>query len=247
MSDKNEEQKNSFWLTLPGCITAVGGLITAVVGSVVALAVAGFIEVPHPATPTSPPPITATAPDSEIVEQPSGSSNNPAPFVPSPFIPIVTLTATLTPPPTITPTQPIPQEEYVDSSTVEQDMHACPVGFAIAGVRADRNQFLCRRVMRYGEEKYVVTVLDPGIAPTVRGEMHACPPGMYMRGLRIDRNDLLCSYDGRRGDEWRDGDEFGDTSSVDWDMHVCPALGGITYLTGIREDENRFLCAKHRP
>src|SRR5688572_27078084 len=37
-------------------------------------------------------------------------------------------------PPTLTSVPPLPNEEYVDTETQEQGMHACPVGFAIAGV-----------------------------------------------------------------------------------------------------------------
>ena len=168
-------------------------------------------------------------------------------FVP----PTATFPPTLTPIPSDTPIPPIPQKEYVDSSTVEQDMHVCPVGFAIAGVRIDRNQFLCRRVMRYGEEKFVATVLDSGTALTARADMHACPLGMYIRGLRVDRNDLLCSYDGRNNppSDWQAefSNKVEDPGSVGFDMHICPApAGSITYLTGIRVDENRFLCATHK-
>lgn len=247
MSDKKDEQKSSFWLSLPGCITAFGGLITAIVGSYVALVVAGVIPAPFAPTPTSPPPILVTLPPFGL--EPS-SSVIPTNGDSVAFSPTIIPSATFTSPPTITPTQPIPNEEYVDSSTVEQDMHVCPVGFAIAGVRDDRNLLLCRRVMRVGEEKFVVTVLDPATTLTVRSDMHACPLGMYMRGLRVDRNQLLCSYDGRNSppSEWQTEflNNVGDPGSVGYDMHICPALaGGITYLTGIRVDQNRFLCARH--
>lgn len=197
--------------------------------------------------------ITQTAHSVEV-----SLSSVPPSQIPSPtndsviFSPMIIPTATFAPPPTITSTQPIPHEEYVDSSTVEQDMHVCPIGFAIAGVREDRNQFLCRRVMRIGEEKFVVTVLDPGTALTARSDMHACPLGMYLRGLRIDRNDLLCSYDGRNAppNEWQIefSNNVSDPGSVGYDMHICPAsTSSITYLTGIRADQNRFLCAIHQP
>jgi len=106
--------------------------------------------------------------------------------------------------------------------------------------------------MRYGEEKFVATVLDSGTALTARADMHTCPLGMYMRGLRVDRNDLLCSYDGRNNppSDWQAefSNKVEDSDSVGFDMHICPApTGSITYLTGIRVDQNRFLCATHKP
>jgi hypothetical protein len=82
--------------------------------------------------------------------------------------------------------------------------------------------------------------------------MRACSLGMYMRGLRVDRTDLLCSYDSRNNPPSDGQAEFSnkveDPGSVGFDMHICPAsAGSMTYLTGIRVDENRFLCATHKP
>jgi len=239
MSDKNIEPKGSFWTTAPGCITAIGGLVSVVVAAIVALSTAGFIKAPFSATATPPavatsPPVVTTSNTIMIVES--------TPVIAPTHPPLATST---TVPPSITPTQPIPKEEYVDTNTVEQNMHACPLGFAIAGVRADKNLLLCRRVMRSGEEGFVETILDRN---TVRADMHVCPMGMYMRGLRIDQNLLLCSYDSRNGspNDWQT--EFEDTGSVDYDMHVCPvSANSIRYLTGIRADQNRFLCGIHNP
>ena len=236
MSNKNIEPKVSFWQTMPGCLTAIGGLLTAVVAGVVALSAAGFINAPFSATAT---PYSAPA---TVTSSNSNSVVESAPVVINTTTPPATSTIAH---PTITPRQPIPNEEYVDTDTVEQNMHACPIGFAIAGVRADKNLLLCRRVMRPGEEGFVQTILDRN---TVRSDMHACPTGMYMRGLRIDQNLLLCSYDSRNGspNDWQI--EFEDVGSVDYDMHVCPASdNSIRYLTGIRADQNRFLCGIHNP
>lgn len=112
MSDKDkEEQKTSFWLSLPGCITALGGLITAVVGSYVALAVAGVIPAPYALAPTNPPSSIATLPDPEATNPPVVSANASVPLVsnimptatfPPPiatatFIPTFTNTSTSTP------------------------------------------------------------------------------------------------------------------------------------------------------
>ncbi len=99
MSDKKEEQKASFWLTLPGCITALGGFVTAVVGSYVALVVAGVIPAPFAPTPTSPPPMIATLPNPEVTKPPSASADDSVSFVPT-----ILPTSTFPPPPVMPPT-----------------------------------------------------------------------------------------------------------------------------------------------
>jgi hypothetical protein len=150
-------------------------------------------------------------------------------------------------PPTLTSVPPLPNEEYVDTGTQEQGMHACPVGFAIAGVHLENNLFLCRRVVHYGDENYVMTIFDAGPG-TQRADMHACPDGTYMRGLRADQNNLLCSYASRRGQPQDWLTEFEDMSSQDYGMHTCPVTSGnISFLTGIRADQNRFLCGIYNP
>lgn len=105
MSDKKEEQKGSFWLSLPGCITAFGGLITAVVGSYVALVVAGVIPAPFAPTATLPPPISVTLP-APVLE--ASSPVIPTSSDPVAFSPTIIPTATFVPPPTITPTTQVP-------------------------------------------------------------------------------------------------------------------------------------------
>lgn len=239
-------------------VAVIGGLamVMAACAAMVGPLVGMIPREPSPTLPLTQPEVVVTETPLQFIEtatvMPTPSFTVTIPpsltFVP----PTATFPPTLTTIPSDTPIPPIPQEEYVDSSTVEQDMHVCPVGFAIAGVRIDRNQFLCRRVMRYGEEKFVATVLDSGTALTARADMHTCPLGMYMRGLRVDRNDLLCSYDGRNNppSDWQAefSNKVEDSGSVGFDMHICPApTGSITYLTGIRVDQNRFLCATHKP
>lgn len=151
----------------------------------------------------------------------------------------------------LTPTQPILHEERTDITIIDQDLFYCPEGYAIAGVRVDRRQLLCRRVMRIGEEHFVETREDANPI-TAWADMHACPWGIYMRGLNIQQNILLCSYDGRSGspNEWQNKQEntIEIPGSVGYDMHRCPSpTGRIAYLTGIRVDQNRFLCATHHP
>lgn len=146
------------------------------------------------------------------------------------------------PVPTPTPApRSIARSEYVDGGTQESGMHACPKGYAIAGVHIDQNKFLCRRVMPEGEENYVQTVVDSG---TQRHGMHACPVGTYLRGLHGGQNRFLCSWDSRRPQkEYQQ--EFEDSGTQSHGMHVCPRDGTPTYLTGIHIDQNRFLCGVH--
>lgn len=185
--------------------------------------------------------IVMPSPTITLTVQPTATEILPTATVPSPT-PI---------PPTITPTQPIPIENRTDITRVLGYSLYCPVGYAIAGMRIDRNQLLCRRVMRSGEESFVVTAEDTN---TARSNMHACPVGKYMRGVDLQLNILYCSHDSRDGtpSEWRSSDERDNTidipGSIDYDMHICPASGDqITFLTGLREDENRFLCATLQP
>jgi hypothetical protein len=145
---------------------------------------------------------------------------------------------------TVTVKAAIPSTEYVDANTVEQNMHACPKGYAIRGVRVDQNLLLCRMVVSPGDEQYVATIIDAA-AGTVRAGMHACPVGMYMRGLHVAQNLLMCSYDSRQGPNVGQ-QEFEDSGSVGYNMHICPQSGSqIVFLTGIRVDQNRFLCGIH--
>lgn len=105
MSDKKDEQKGSFWLSLPGCITAFGGLITAMVGSYVALVVAGVIPAPFAPTATLPPPISVTLPTS-VLE--ASSPVIPTSSDPVAFSPTILPTATFVPTPTFIPSTQVP-------------------------------------------------------------------------------------------------------------------------------------------
>lgn len=103
MTDKKEDHKASFWLTLPGCITAIGGLITAVVGSYIALVVAGVVPAPFAPTATLPPPLSVTPP---IFAPEEDSPLTPISNDPFAFSPTIIPTATFAPPPTVMPTEP---------------------------------------------------------------------------------------------------------------------------------------------
>jgi len=89
MSDKNIEPKGSFWTTAPGCITAIGGLVSVVVAAVVALSAAGFIKPPFSATAT-PPSVSIAAPASNsnsVVESALVATNTDHPPVISTTVP----------------------------------------------------------------------------------------------------------------------------------------------------------------
>jgi hypothetical protein len=139
--------------------------------------------------------------------------------------------------------KPIQRFEYVEGYNVEAGMRACPKEYAMAGFHEGANTVLCRRVMPEGEKEHVEDVHDSGV---VRSGMHACPPGTYMRGVYLAGNRYLCSYDKRRGvgNEWQQ--EFEDTSSNGYNMHICPRRDGHpTYMTGLHVGDNRFLCGVH--
>lgn len=249
--------------TLPPRPNKRTGLIAALIGGI-AIAMCACAAMIGPvinwmnreATPTGMPPITITT--QAIVSPMISETAMPSPTITltvQPTETVVPPTATLpspTPiPPTITPTARIPIENRTDITKVFGYSLYCPVGYAIAGMRIDRNQLLCRRVMRSGEEGFVNTIEDTN---TVRANMHACPVGSYMRGVDRQLNVLYCSHDSRDGTprEWRSSDERENTidipGSIDYDMHICPPSGDeITFLTGLREDENRFLCATLQP
>jgi hypothetical protein len=81
MSDNKNESKGSFWMTVPGCITAIGGLVSVAIAGVVALSAAGFIQPPFAQTATAP--ATTVSVSNPVVE------NMPAP--PATAVPAATL------------------------------------------------------------------------------------------------------------------------------------------------------------
>ena len=90
------------------------------------------------------------------------------------------------------------QQQYVDGNHQETwsgvKLHACPVGYAMAGANVKNNKFTCQRGVPKSEEAQVHSVLDSGTQKDFgRGNMHVCPEGTYMRGLHIEQNELLCS------------------------------------------------------
>jgi hypothetical protein len=232
----------------------IGGVATVIAAcaAMVAPVMSWMNHEPSPTLPLTQPKVVVTEPPHQFIETatvtptPSFTSTIPPTTV---VPPTNTAPPTATLPPTITPTQPIPHEERTDNTIIQGDWLSCPKGYAIAGVRADRNQLLCRRVTRIGEEHFVETTEDANPI-TVREDMHACPLRMYLRGLNLRQNILWCSYDSRSGssNEWQNEQQntIEIPGSVGYDMHICPAqAGSITYLTGIRADQNRFLCATH--
>lgn len=99
MSDEKEEK--SFWRTLPGILTGIAAIITAITGLIIALNAAGIITIP-PIFPTPTPTPTSTFPSQTL---PSGISPIP------------------TPAKTILPSTPVPTS--IPSSTREKFLAAC--------------------------------------------------------------------------------------------------------------------------
>lgn len=91
MNDTKESNKGSFWATLPGCVTAIAALTTAVVTGVVALYSAGIIGA-HP-TPT--PPANTPLPPASSTSLPT---NQPVTEINTPTLPPVIPTNTPMPP-----------------------------------------------------------------------------------------------------------------------------------------------------
>ncbi len=92
-SGQKPAEQRSFWATLPGIMTAVGGVIGAIAALISALAAAGVFA--RPATPTPPPSPTITATSTAVVAAALPSST-PAPPSPTEAAPLPAPTAALT-------------------------------------------------------------------------------------------------------------------------------------------------------
>jgi hypothetical protein len=141
------------------------------------------------------------------------------------------------------------QQQYVDGPPGHQEawsgvtLHACPVGYAMAGANVKDNKFTCQRVVPASEEAQVRSVLDGGTQKDLgRGNMHVCPEGTYMRGLHNKQNQLLCSSAPSVHLKSPFLDAEGHNQGND--MHMCPVrLEQQTVMTGIHDDRNDFACA----
>lgn len=80
MSEKHEEKKGSFWTTVPGCITAIGGLVSVIVAAVIGLSAAGFIKPPFPATAT-PEVVAPVSNSNSVADNASVVTNTQPPIV----------------------------------------------------------------------------------------------------------------------------------------------------------------------
>ena len=139
------------------------------------------------------------------------------------------------------------QQQYVDGNHQETwsgvKLHACPVGYAMAGANVKDNKFTCQRVVPTSEEAQVHSVLDSGTQKNFgRGNMHVCPEGTYMRGLHSEQNELLCSSAPTVHLKSPFYDASGHTQGNA--MHMCPVrLEKQTIMIGIHEGRNDFACA----
>jgi hypothetical protein len=113
------------------------------------------------------------------------------------------------------------------------NMHCCPSGTAMVGIRYDHNVFKCAPLTSPGG----AVTLDTG---TVRNNMHVCPLGQVMVGFHGDLNLLACqSIPGNpityeRVDSW---------SQDDYPMHVCDSTFLTSAMSGIHLDQNLLTCA----
>jgi hypothetical protein len=139
------------------------------------------------------------------------------------------------------------QQQYVDRNNQETwsgvQLHACPVGYAMAGANVEDNKFTCQRVVPKSEEAQVRSVLDSGTQKDFgRGNMHVCPEGTYMRGLHSKQNELLCSSAPSVHLKSPFYDASGHSQSNA--MHMCPVrLEKQTIMIGIHESRDDFACA----
>lgn len=139
------------------------------------------------------------------------------------------------------------QQKYVDRNNQETlngvKLHACPVGYAMAGANVKGNKFTCERVVPKSEESQVQSVLDSGTQKDFgKGNMHVCPEGTYMRGLHSKQDELLCSSAPTVHLKSPFYDASGHTQGNG--MHICPVrLEKQTIMIGIHEGRNDFACA----
>jgi hypothetical protein len=117
-------------------------------------------------------------------------------------------------------------------------MHCCPEGYAMIGVRLDNNVFKCDLLENPPWSSSSV-FLDTSTVYTQDGvSMHTCPNDAVMVGLHRDWNLLAC--------QWHNGEDgwfFGfklDTGTKDAvGMHVCPPHG---VMQGIHADRDAYIC-----
>jgi len=127
-------------------------------------------------------------------------------------------------------------------------MHCCPSGRLMTGAHLDANIFRCTKPYA------AMGTLNPFIdgpdgsthVATQRQNMHACPLGTVMVGFHRARNDLLCAHLSLENPLSETVDAF--TQDPAMPGHVCPAQGSPPFFTGaamsgIRDDQNKFLCA----
>jgi hypothetical protein len=127
-------------------------------------------------------------------------------------------------------------------------MHCCPDGYAMQGAYLASNMFRCARLMSIvtpGSENSQCKV-DYG---TQRNNMHACQSGYYMKGLNVGANQLTCCpWPEPFTGEYVDANGSTQYHSPGWNVsaHTCTDYGGgggeENVMTGIRVDQNTFLC-----
>jgi hypothetical protein len=128
-------------------------------------------------------------------------------------------------------------------------MHCCPSGRLMTGANLNANVFKCTSTHSPGiiRTPFIDGPDSSTHTVTQRSGMHACPNQTVMLGFHRARNDLLCVGLSLENPLFEIVD--GGTQDPAMPGHVCPANGSPPFFTGramsgIRDDQNKFLCAE---
>jgi len=134
-------------------------------------------------------------------------------------------------------------DEIVDAGTVRNNMHSCPVGYAMTGLRIDQNRLLCSNggpggwepLSLYPSTEFVTSILS------------SCPTHYVLTGVDIFNQLMACTMslepnNGVLNDWITTWDNSGPNETVRSGMHACLGLG-VTYMIGIQgSSDNDFEC-----
>jgi hypothetical protein len=195
------EGTESFWKTLPGILTALGGVIVAITGLIAGLANAGLLS----ARPTASPTFTLavaitqdfTSPPTTTLPPTSSATLTPTPTTTHTATPTTTHTPTNTTPPSPTPTVAVSDTPNpTGTSTLQPTTTKTPTPTLTPTPRADARIELC--VRRMGDN---ATVREgPDISTPVRGRLSpdTClsfdlrlPDNSWVRVAQDQRNEDL--------------------------------------------------------
>jgi hypothetical protein len=134
---------------------------------------------------------------------------------------------------------PVPSGPFYDTATKctvnGATMHCCPAGSAMVGAHVDRDTLKCDWL----RDASGAVSLDTG---TQRNNMHACPFGSVMVGMDVPSNLLACKQI-NGGSITTERIDSGTQDS--FPMHVCEGTVTTQAMSGIRADQNLFMCASN--